>query len=63
MKATIIADKDYQTETFQKLNTLMGTFLHDLGLETEMISIGRDDLTFCKGCFWLLGGKNPANVL
>lgn len=51
MKATIISDKDYQTETFHKLNTLIGTFLHDRGLETELISIGRNDLASCKGCF------------
>ena len=51
MKATIITDKDYQTETFQRISDLTGTFLNDRGLETEMISIGRDDLAFCKGCF------------
>ncbi len=51
MKATIISDKDYQTETFQKLNKLVDTFLHDQGFETELISIGRIDLASCKGCF------------
>lgn len=51
MKATVIADKDYQTELFQKLNKLAVTFLNDKGLETELMSIGRDDLAFCMGCF------------
>lgn len=51
MKATVITDKDYQTETFQRVSNLTVAFLHDRGLKTELICVGRDDLTFCKGCF------------
>lgn len=62
MKATIITDKDYQTETFQKLNKLVDTFFHDQGFETELISIGRIDLASCKGCFgcWI---KKPGECV
>lgn len=51
MKATIIADKDYQTSLFQELHRSLTLFLHDRGLDTELIAIGRNDLAFCKGCF------------
>ena len=51
MKATIIADKDYQSELFQRLYKLVVTFLNDYGLETELMRVGRDDLAFCMGCF------------
>lgn len=51
MNATIIADQDYQTELFKKLNSLLTTCLNNRGFKTELISIGRNDLAFCKGCF------------
>jgi multimeric flavodoxin WrbA len=51
MKATIITDKEYSSETFQKLQVSIVTFLKTKGFETEFINIGRDDLTYCMGCF------------
>lgn len=62
MKATVIADKDYQTELFQRLNKLMGTFLNDKGIEIQLMNIGRDDLAFCMGCFgcWV---KKPGECI
>lgn len=51
MRATVITDKDYQTGLFQKLNKLVITFLNDKHFEIGLMNIGRDDLTFCMGCF------------
>ena len=51
MKALLISDKDYQTETYQQLKNLVFRFLEDKDLEIDMIDIGRDDLAFCMGCF------------
>lgn len=62
MKATVIADKDYQTGTFQSLNKLVAGFLDSKGLEIELMNIGRDDLAFCRGCFgcWI---KKPGECV
>ncbi|HWP97329.1 MAG TPA: NAD(P)H-dependent oxidoreductase [Syntrophomonadaceae bacterium] len=62
MKATVITDKDYQTELFQKLISLTVGFLNDKGLTTEQMNIGRDDLAFCRGCFgcWV---KTPGECI
>ncbi|MEN6348652.1 MAG: flavodoxin family protein [Syntrophomonas sp.] len=62
MKATIIADKDYQTAASQSLNKLVAEFLYSKGLEIEMMHIGRDDLAFCRGCFgcWI---KKPGECV
>lgn len=51
MKATVITDKDYQTEHFQKLYQLVLTYLKDKQFDSEIINIGRDDLGYCMGCF------------
>lgn len=51
MKALLISDKDYQTETYQKLKNLVHRFLEDKGCQINLIDIGRDDLAFCMGCF------------
>ena len=51
MIATVITDKDYQTELFLELKKLTDTFLNNKGFETELMEIGRDDLAFCMGCF------------
>ena len=51
MKATIITDKEYSSETFQKLQVSIVTFLKNKDFEIEFIAIGRDDLTYCMGCF------------
>ena len=62
MKATIVADKDYQAEQFNELHKQIVTFLNNQGLETELIPIGRNDLTFCRGCFgcWI---KKPGECI
>lgn len=62
MKATIIADKDYQAEQFNELHQLIIAFLNNQGFETELIPIGRNDLTFCRGCFccWI---KKPGECI
>lgn len=51
MKVLLIADKDYQTETYLSLKELIYSFLENKGHETELIAIGKEDLAFCMGCF------------
>lgn len=51
MKATIITDKDYQTELFQELYQSVRAYLQDKQIESETFTIGRDDLNYCMGCF------------
>jgi len=51
MKALLISDKDYQTETYQQVKKSVCSFLEGKGFEIDMIDIGRDDLDFCMGCF------------
>ncbi|HBE77282.1 MAG TPA: flavodoxin family protein [Firmicutes bacterium] len=51
MKTTIITDKDYQTELFQKLQERLVAFFKDKNFEIEAINVGRDDLAYCMGCF------------
>jgi len=62
MKATVISDKDYQTELFQRLKELTDKFLNDQGFKTELMNIGKDDLAFCMGCFgcWI---KKPGECV
>lgn len=62
MKALLISDKDYQTETYQKLKNLVCRFLEDKGFQINLIDIGRDDLAFCMGCFgcWV---KTPGECI
>ena len=62
MKATIISDKDCQTDLSSELNKLVITFLNNQGLETELIPVGRNDLAFCRGCFdcWI---KRPGECV
>lgn len=62
MKTTIIADKDYQPEIFNEFHQLIVRFFNYQGFETELIRIGRDDLTFCRGCFgcWI---KKPGECI
>lgn len=51
LKATIISDKDYETELYQKLSAATTSFLKDKGFAIGQFRIGRDDLAFCMGCF------------
>lgn len=62
MKALLISDKDYQTETYQQIKNIVSSFLEDKGLEIDMIDIERDDLAFCMGCFgcWI---KTPGECV
>lgn len=62
MKATIITDKDYKTELFEKLDASVTSFLKSKGFETEHFNIGRNDLAFCMGCFgcWI---KKPGECV
>ncbi|MDV3428370.1 MAG: flavodoxin family protein [Bacillota bacterium] len=62
MKALLISDKDYQTETYQQIKNLVSDFLKEKGFEIDVIDIGRDDLAFCMGCFgcWI---KTPGECV
>ena len=62
LKATIISDKDQNTELFQKLSAITTSTLKDKGFAIEHYSIGRDDLAFCMGCFgcWI---KKPGECV
>ncbi|ATW27938.1 flavodoxin family protein [Candidatus Formimonas warabiya] len=51
MNALLISDKDYQTETYRRLKDLICSFLKEKGFEAELIEVGKEDLTFCMGCF------------
>lgn len=51
MKALLISDKEYQTDPFAQLNTLVQKYLEKRDFEIERERIGRDDLAFCMGCF------------
>jgi multimeric flavodoxin WrbA len=51
MKATVISDKEHNTELYQKLSELTAAFLNGKGLDANMIDIGSDDLEYCSGCF------------
>ncbi len=62
MKALIFSDKDYQTEEYQSIDRLLHSFLAEKGFETEEAQIGRDELSFCMGCFgcWI---KKPGECV
>jgi hypothetical protein len=51
MKAYILSDRDYQTETYQRIIALLRGFFSSKDFEIEEAQIGRDDLAFCMGCF------------
>lgn len=51
MKALLITDQEYQTETFELLNRIINNFLDEKGFEVKLFEIGRNDLSFCMGCF------------
>jgi len=62
MKAILVSDKEYQTKHFQGLKDLIIKFLKSKGLETEIMEVGTDNLTFCMGCFgcWI---KKPGECV
>ncbi len=51
MKAFILSDKEYQTETFEQVHRMVCAYLTEKGFEVAEMQIGRDDLAFCMGCF------------
>ncbi len=51
MKACIISDGEYQTETFQNLNRTIAGYFAEKGFETVKMQVEIGDLAFCKGCF------------
>ena len=62
MKALLISDKEYQSKTYQNLKSLIEEFLNAKGLGIELIEVGTDNLTFCRGCFgcWI---KKPGECI
>jgi multimeric flavodoxin WrbA len=62
MKALLILDKEFQTQTFRSLKDVLEKFLHTKGFETELIEVGADNLTYCMGCFgcWI---KKPGECV
>nr|WP_319488768.1 NAD(P)H-dependent oxidoreductase [uncultured Caproiciproducens sp.] len=51
MKATIISDEEYLTDQFQRLHQEVESCLKAKDFEVQETQVGRDDLTFCRGCF------------
>lgn len=51
MKALIISDSEYRTETFQRLEQLIHTILSRKGFDIEDARIEKDELGYCMGCF------------
>ena len=62
MKALIISDKDYQTKEYEDIDSLLHSYFTEKGFETEEARIGRNELTFCMGCFgcWI---KKPGECV
>lgn len=51
MKVFIISDEEFKTEIYKKISELLKTFFGRKGFDIEEVSIGREDLAFCMGCF------------
>lgn len=62
MKALILSDKEFRTEEFGQIHSCVLEYLAERGLQAEEIAIGREDLTFCMGCFgcWI---KTPGECV
>jgi multimeric flavodoxin WrbA len=62
VKTLIISDKDYQTEAYKCIDSQLHSFFAQKGFDIEETQIGRNDLTFCIGCFgcWI---KKPGECL
>lgn len=51
MKAVFISDSEFRSNLLEVLEQRLRVYLETRAFEIEEIKIGRDDLTFCKGCF------------
>ncbi|NLO38671.1 MAG: flavodoxin family protein [Ruminiclostridium sp.] len=51
MKALIISDSEYRTETFERLEGLVHKYLLQKGFDIEDVRIEKDELGYCMGCF------------
>ncbi|EHQ89646.1 flavodoxin family protein [Desulfosporosinus youngiae] len=62
MKALVISDQEYLTNTYQELNDFTGKFFKQKGYEIEMMELKADKVTFCMGCFacWI---KKPGECV
>lgn len=58
MKVFILSDKEYQTDTFERLHDKVKEYFTDKNFEIIETQIGKGDLAYCMGCFgcWV---KNP----
>lgn len=62
MKALILSDKEFVTETYSQLHSCVQEYLGGRGFNLEEVAIGREDLAFCMGCFgcWV---KSPGECV
>lgn len=62
MKALLLSDKEFCTETYDELHSCVLDYLTGRGIDMEEIAIGREDLAFCMGCFgcWV---KSPGECV
>jgi hypothetical protein len=51
MRALIITDKDFKTALYEDIRTKLLGYLNTKGFVTEEISVGREELAHCMGCF------------
>ena len=51
MRAYIISDKDFESETFHQLNEIVCSCLKKKDFEIEHRAIGKDEIVPCVGCF------------
>lgn len=62
MKAFVISDGEFQTETFKKLESLVKRHLGERNFEITEKRLGREELAYCMGCFgcWI---KKPGECV
>lgn len=62
MKALVIADREYLTRVYEGLYDLTDKYLKQKGIETELMELKAENLTFCMGCFscWI---KKPGECI
>jgi hypothetical protein len=51
MKAFIISDDEFMTDTSRRLGSQLKEYLTAKGFDIEETAVGRDTLAFCRGCF------------
>jgi hypothetical protein len=51
MKALLISDREFHTESFRRLDALVTGFFENKGLAVERAPVGRGGLASCMGCF------------